>query len=64
MGLTIRKDAPTNKIQKFDVSVAQNYLTENEMAQLTRLENAYLDVVEDMALRKIPKTMHDWEKHR
>lgn len=31
------------------------------MAQLTRLVNAYLDVAESMALRKIPMTMQDWE---
>jgi hypothetical protein len=61
MGLTTWKDAPKGKIQKFDVSVAKNYLTENEMAQLTRLVNAYLDVAEDMALRKMPMTMQDWE---
>ncbi|MDP8305599.1 MAG: virulence RhuM family protein [Candidatus Chlorobium antarcticum] len=61
MGLTTWKDAPKGKIQKFDVSVAKNYLAENEMAQLTRLVNAYLDVAEDMALRKIPITMQDWE---
>ena len=41
--------------------VAKNYLTEHELAQLTRLVNAYLDVAEDMALRKIPMTMQDWE---
>ncbi|ACE86179.1 virulence RhuM family protein [Cellvibrio japonicus] len=61
MGLTNWKDAPHGKIQKFDVVVAKNYLTEHEMAQLTRLVNAYLDVAEDMALRKIPMTMQDWE---
>ena len=61
MGLTAWKDAPRGKIQKFDVSVAKNYLTENEMAQLSRLVNAYLDVAEDMAQRKIPMTMQDWE---
>jgi hypothetical protein len=61
MGLTTWKDAPTGKIQKFDVIVAKNYLTENEMAQLQRLVSAYLDVAEDMALRKIPMTMQDWE---
>jgi hypothetical protein len=61
MGLTTWKDAPKGKIQKYDVSVAKNYLTENEMAQLTRLVNAYLDVAEDMAQRKIPMTMQDWE---
>ncbi|MBJ7260099.1 MAG: virulence RhuM family protein, partial [Chthoniobacterales bacterium] len=61
MGLTTWKDAPKGKIQKFDVVVAKNYLTENEMAQLQRLVSAYLDVAEDMALRQIPMTMQDWE---
>ncbi|NCD25719.1 MAG: cell filamentation protein Fic [Deltaproteobacteria bacterium] len=61
MGLITWKDAPSGKIQKFDVSVAKNYLTEDEMAQLSRLVAAYLDVAEDMALRKIPMTMQDWE---
>ncbi len=61
MGLTTWKDAPLGKIQKFDVVVAKNYLTEPEMAQLSRLFNAYLDVAEDMAQRKIPMTMQDWE---
>jgi len=61
MGLSTWKDAPAGKIQKFDVVVAKNYLTEHEMAQLTRLVNAYLDVAEDMSQRKIPMTMQDWE---
>ena len=61
MGLTSWKDAPSGKIQKFDVAVAKNYLTENEMAQLQRLVSAYLDVAEDLALRQIPMTMQDWE---
>ena len=61
MGLTTWKDAPRGKIQKFDVSVAKNYLTEHELAQLSRLVAAYLDVAEDMALRKMPMTMQDWE---
>jgi len=61
MGLTAWKGGPRGKIQKFDVSVAKNYLSEDEMAQLSRLVNAYLDVAEDMAMRKIPITMADWE---
>jgi len=61
MGLTTWKDAPRGKIQKFDVSVAKNYLTETEMGQLSRLVNAYLDIAEDMAQREIPMTMQDWE---
>lgn len=61
MGLTTWKDAPKGKIQKFDVSVAKNYLSEHEMQQLQRLVSAYLDIAEDMAIRQIPMTMQDWE---
>jgi hypothetical protein len=61
MGLTTWKDAPSGKIQKFDVVVAKNYLSEPEMGQLERMVSAYLDYAEDMALRKIPMTMEDWE---
>lgn len=61
MGLNTWQDAPRGKIQKFDVSVAKNYLTQGEMAQLQRLVSAYLDVAEDMAQRQIPMTMQDWE---
>ncbi|MFO7869627.1 MAG: virulence RhuM family protein [Bacteroidales bacterium] len=61
MGLITWKDAPKGKIQKFDISVAKNYLSENEMQQLQRLVSAYLDIAEDMALRQIPMTMEDWE---
>jgi hypothetical protein len=62
MGLTSWKDTPDGKIQKFDVGVAKSYLTDNELIQLQRLVNAYLDVAEDMALRQIPMTMADWEQ--
>ena len=61
MGLQTWKDAPHGKIQKFDVSVAKNYLNEDEMAQLSRLVNAYLEIAEDMAKRHVPMTMQDWE---
>lgn len=61
MGLTTWKDAPKGKIQKFDVGIAKNYLSESEMQQLQRLVSAYLDIAEDMAMRHIPMTMEDWE---
>jgi len=61
MGLTTWKDAPNGKIQKFDVSVAKNYLSQIELQQLQRLVSAYIDIAEDMALRNIPMTMEDWE---
>ena len=57
MGLTTWTDAPKGKIQKFDVSVAKNYLSQNEMQQLQRLVSAYLDIAEDMALRQIPMNL-------
>lgn len=49
---------PKWKIQKFDVVVAKNYLTQSEMEQLQRLVSAYLDLAEDRAIRQIPMTMH------
>jgi len=61
MGLTTRKDAPDGKIIKSDVVVAKNYLSETELKQLDRMVTAYLDFAEDMAERKIPLTMQDWE---
>ena len=62
MGLTSWQDAPEGKIQKFDVSIAKNYLTESELASLERIVSAYLDIAEDMATRQIPMTMEDWEE--
>ena len=61
MGLTTWTDVPKGKIQKFDVVIAKNYLTEFEIGQLGRLVNAYLDIAEMQAIRKIPMTMEDWE---
>ena len=62
MGLTSWQDAPNGKIKPSDVIVAKNYLTEPEMQQLNRMVSAYLDYAEDMAKRKIPLTMADWEE--
>ena len=61
MGLTTWRDAPDGKILESDVTVAKNYLSEQEMAQLNRMVSAYLDLAEDMAERHIPMTMQDWE---
>lgn len=61
MGLTTWDDAPKGKIQKYDVSVAKNYLSEFELAQMERIVSAYLDMAEMQAMRKIPMTMIDWE---
>lgn len=61
MGLTSWKDAPDGKIQRSDVVIAKNYLSEFELGQLNRMVMAYLDFAENMAKRKIPLTMADWE---
>ncbi len=62
MGLTSWKEAPLGKIMKSDVSVAKNYLTEDELYSLERIVSAYLDLAEDRARRHIPMTMADWAK--
>ncbi|MDR1581315.1 MAG: virulence RhuM family protein [Synergistaceae bacterium] len=62
MGLTTWKYAPKGRIEKFDVAVAKNYLSEFELGQLERMVSAYLDFGESMARRNIPLTMEDWEK--
>jgi hypothetical protein len=62
MGLTSWDGAPANKIHKYDVIIAKNYLNEFEMAQMQRIVSAYLDMAELQTMRKIPMTMADWEK--
>ena len=62
MGLTTWENAPHGKIVKPDVSIAKNYLKENELEDMGRLINAVLDMAERMAKRHIPMTMEDWAK--
>ena len=62
MGLTSWEGAPNSKIHKYDVIIAKNYLSENEIAQLERMVSAYLDLAEMQAMRHIPMTMSDWEE--
>ena len=62
MGLTTWAAAPDGKIVKSDVSIAKNYLSEQEMRSLERIVSAYLDLAEDRAERHIPMTMEDWSK--
>ena len=62
MGLTSWDGSPYGKIHKYDVTVAKNYLTEPELAQMERIVSAYLDMAEMQALRHIPMTMEDWEE--
>ena len=60
MGLTSWEHSPNGKILKTDVPVAKNYLTSEELESLGRIVNAYLELAENRAKRKIPMTMEDW----
>jgi len=62
MGLTSWEKGPDGKIMKADVAIAKNYLTKEELESLGRIVNAYLDLAEERARRKIPMTMEDWAK--
>ena len=62
MGLTSWENSPDGKIVKTDVSIAKNYLAKKEIESFGRIVNAYLDLAEDRARRKIPMTMEDWAK--
>jgi hypothetical protein len=62
MGLTTWEKAPGGKILKTDVVVAKNYLTEEELADLGRIVNAYLDLAESRAKRRVTMTMEAWAK--
>jgi len=62
MGLTTWEGAPSGKIHRYDVSIAKNYLADDELAQMQRIVSAYLDMAELQAMRHIPMTMADWEK--
>lgn len=62
MGLTSWGNAPNGKIIKADVSIAKNYLSEEEMSYLERIVSLYLDYAELQAQRHIPMSMEDWAK--
>ena len=60
MGLSTWKDAPSGKIQKTDVAIAKNYLSENHIQELNRIVSAYLDLAENNAKRQLIMKMEDW----
>jgi hypothetical protein len=60
MGLTNWKNSPDGKIRKSDVSIAKNYLTEEELKPLNRIVSMYLDFAEDQAEQGNVMTMKDW----
>ena len=62
MGLTTWENAPSGKIVKTDVSIAKNYLRQNELEDMGNIVSAVLDFAEARAKRHIPMTMEDWAK--
>jgi hypothetical protein len=60
MGLTTWKQGPDGKVLKSDVSVAKNYLDEQQIQSLNRIVSAYLDLAENRAQRGILMKMKDW----
>ena len=58
MGL--KSTRPGGVIRKDDVSIAKNYLNEEELHALNRIVNAYLEFAELQALNRKPMTMTDW----
>jgi len=59
MGLTSWKASPAGKIMKTDITIAKNYLSEQEIKTLNLMVNAYLDIAELQAMSQEPMTMQD-----
>jgi len=62
MGLTSWKNSPQGKIRKTDVSVAKNYLSQDELTELNLIVDQYLSFAELQARNRKPMYMTDWEK--
>lgn len=60
MGLTTWKHAPGGKVLRSDVTIAKNYLSEDELRELNEIVSAYLDLAENRARRGILMKMADW----
>ena len=60
MGLKTWKYAPDGKILKTDVTIAKNYLDENELKKLALIVSAFLDMAELRAEQRLPTTMQQW----
>lgn len=57
MGLTSWKG---DKVRKNDITVAKNYLSQEELSDLNRIVTMYLDYAESQAKKKKPMYMKDW----
>lgn len=57
MGLTAWKGT---RVRKADITVAKNYLKDDELRELNRIVTMFLDVAEDRAARRRAMAMADW----
>ena len=62
MGLTTWKNAPDGRVLKSDVSIAKNYLDEQQIRRLERTVTGYFDYIEDLIERENVFTMEDFAK--
>ncbi len=60
LGLTNWKNSPKGKIMKYDIGIAKNYLTNEEIKKLESLTTLFLDYAEDMANEHNLMTMQKW----
>ena len=61
MGLMTWKNAPDGRIVRSDVTIAKNYLSEQEVESLNLLTTAFIDTAEDRARRHLIMKMADWK---
>lgn len=62
MGLTTWKNSPDGRILKSDVSIAKNYLDEQQIRRLERTVSGYFDYIEDLIERENTFTMEEFAK--
>ena len=62
MGLMTWKNAPDGRVIKSDVTIAKNYLSEQEVDELNLLTTAFLDIAERRARRHVLTTMAEWKR--
>lgn len=60
MGLTNWKNSPNGLIYKYDVTIAKNYLNEEELKKLNDLTNFFIVFAEDEAKERHIMTMQNW----
>lgn len=58
MGLTSYKG---EEVRKSDITTAKNYLSQDEVGELNRVVNMWLDFAEDQARRRQQVFLHDWQ---